>query len=264
MTEKEYEDWFERYLGDVENTNSINDKSIISNKPKKINMKIWYTCLWILFIASLIISFTLMLIKNNNIELWYLDWISNALLNISFGVLVSIIFSYFTILREKNITYYNECIPIIEQRYKNIHEAFFQYCFKLDIEFQKGDYEKFYTEVWHAHINTIFVIIEYWEYLIQIFKNESNLYSVTKDKINKVKKELLEKSMICDEEYYKSETISVETYKSCKEISNIGFDYLMELNKFICNLKKDIYNMKFNKRLLTQEEKDFYNKLDNN
>ena len=107
MSEHEYEEWFDKYLGDVESTLKTENTSQISNIPRPFNAKRWAGINVIILILALLGS--LLFAGYNSVHpQWYFEWGCNALLNMFFGLLVSLLIFIYTNLRERNITYYTD------------------------------------------------------------------------------------------------------------------------------------------------------------
>ena len=55
---------------------------------------------------------------------WLWNWLSNALLSLSIGLVASIFVMIYTNIRDKNIAFYSEIIPCIETRIKSMRSAY--------------------------------------------------------------------------------------------------------------------------------------------
>ena len=76
--------------------------------------------------------------------LWFFNWISNTFLSLSLGVVASLLIMVYTNARERNVAFYSDIIPVLENRHENMHKAYFDYSLKIDRFFYSHDYEKCY------------------------------------------------------------------------------------------------------------------------
>lgn len=259
MTDHEYKEWFAKYLGDVESPHGSDNDSLISNIPRPFKSRNWMIInsliLLITFVGSLFLSWL-----NSCESKWYYEWGYNALLNISFGLLVSILIFIYTNLRDRNIAYYSDVIPLLKKRYNDMHTAYFQYNFKLERYKQGNKVEEFY-DAWHIQSNTGFVIIGFFEYLIGISVFDCKKYNIDTLLLNTLSDQILDANRKIQEEYLHHNTISEKTYEICIEAMMPSFSLLMVLNEFIGDLENQLFTIKYDKHKLTKEEQEFNNNL---
>ena len=55
--------------------------------------------------------------------LWFFNWISNTFLSLSLGVVASLLIMGYTNARERNVAFYSDIIPVLENRHENMHKA---------------------------------------------------------------------------------------------------------------------------------------------
>lgn len=243
--ENEYEQWFEENLSEVESPLEYEHNSIFLNKPKKFKSYIWFIINFISILVCLVGSFIL-IYYDNKIMLW----ISNLLLSISSGLIASLIILAFTNLREKNISYYEEIIPLLKKRYKKLINSYY-YCWpKISIAFQTDNADD-YFKYSHYASNTNFVIIGFMEYLIKSFDFNKE-FPYNQQILDKAKDLVLESSELCQKIYYKnkfSDTTEFEKVKDLQEKSSeIPFEILLTLESIIEEMENELYNIKFKKK----------------
>lgn len=162
MNKKEYHDWFDKYLGDVETDFQTNLQSPLLHAPKPFKLWRWLIVLITLTVISLMGSFLIDVFTN-------LKWISNVLANIGAGLIASIIILLFSTSKEKNIEYMSEAIPLLRERLKNMHEAYYYDMARQTIASQQGDYIT-YFDCAHRWTNTYTVILEFYKLLCETAK----------------------------------------------------------------------------------------------
>ena len=141
MTEHEYEEWFNKYLGEVESLHSDSSKQgVLSFIPRKLHRWHWIvSCL-----LALAISTFLSLYLSYHYELsdfWLLSWSSNALLSFSIGLIASIFLMLYTNACNRNVGFYSVAIPLLEKRLSDMRKAYFDYTFKIQIRYVAEDYQ---------------------------------------------------------------------------------------------------------------------------
>jgi|GEM_PF-3789861 len=252
MTEREYEDWFAKYLGDVESTDDTKNSPLL-NAPKPFKATKWTKINIVALTASFIISL-LFAYLNSIYNQWLMNWISNALLNLSLGLLVSLFIFIFTNIRERNIAYYSDIIPILKKRSEDLHKAYFEYTFKFD-RFYEKDFEKCY-EAWHVQSNTSFVIIQYIEFLIEVLHERPKCFTFDDSELEQAKDRILDANKKIQEEFIHHGVITPETHQICREALQFPF-YLVGLAQdIVIELQQNLYHNKYSKRTVTKGEEE--------
>ena len=255
MNEHEYKEWFSKYLGDIESLNNPDIQSPLQNCPKPFNAKKWLLINSISLVLTLGVSLFFGYVDAIN-SYWIYSWISNALLNLSFGLIVSLFILIFTNQRDKNISFYNDIIPLLQQKYKNMHTAYYQYYFKIDRNFHKNDFQECYN-AWHINSNTCFVIINFFEYLLKVLPFKPKSFSFNNEQLEEAKNIILEANNHCQEEFFSDKIISQDVLKECIVAVNIGGDLLSILQSFVQELEQILYQIKYNKKTIKDNEKYF-------
>lgn len=247
FTESEYEEWFHKYLGDVESPFQSEIHSPLENIPKPFNNKKWTKILLLSFLLSLALSLLLSW-ENAQYNKWILSWLSEALLNISLGLLVSIFIFAFTNSRDRNIAYYTDIIPLLKKRYEDMKAAYYTHHFKLQIYYQKGDFESYYW-AWHAHVNACLTIVGFFEFLLDVLPFKTESFAFNKTDLRDLEDELSTANNNCQNDFFKGQKIiTKKTYILCFESENKTFDLLMSLNCFIQEIQQRLYNTKYSKK----------------
>ncbi len=243
--EKEYKEWFEEYLSDIESPLDYQHNSILLNKPKKFKPRKWFVINSCSIVVSMAISFYL-LRYTDKVSIWF----SNLFMSISSGLLASLIILAFTNSRDKNITYYEEIIPLLKDRYKKLNYVY-HYCWpKLSIAYQTCNVED-YFKYSHYSSNANIVIINFMEYLIKTF-NFNRRFPYNEEKLNVATNKVLEASNLCQKAYYKSEREFKDKFEEIKnlheEASNSPYEILQILECLIEELEQELYKIKYYKK----------------
>lgn len=178
--------------------------------------------------------------------LWVFNWISNTFLSLSLGVVASLIIMVYTNVRERNIAFYSDIIPILETRHANMHKAYFDYALKVDRFYHSKDYEKCYN-AWHINCNTCFVILEFLRYIHAVLPFSPKSLTFSLEKIEKAKNSLSEADEKISREFFDQNIISAETEKVCYQILDCGLAGLYEIEELIQELKCNLYGIKYGK-----------------
>lgn len=245
MTEHEYEEWFDKNLGEIESL----DKADINNSPfayvpRPLRRKRWVIICIAGLSISLCASFILSLLYEIHC-LWILNWCSNAFLNLAFGLTASIIILGYTNLRDKNVAFYSDILPKMENQTEKMKHAYREYSLNIDIEYQKKDFKKCY-EAWHINSNTCFVILEYLRFLNTVLPPDLKSVLLQEDDIKKAEDQLLSANSIIQHEFFIQNTISEETVKKCTMAANCGMNALWRLDQLVITIKQGLYGLKYN------------------
>ncbi|MCH1966195.1 hypothetical protein [Paraclostridium sordellii] len=243
--EREYKEWFETNLSDIESPLDYEHKSPLLNKPRRFKAINWIIINFLSIVGCLIISFFLMKYENK-----FIIWWSNLFMSISSGLLASLIILLFTNSRDRNIAYYEHIIPLLKDRYRKLNYAY-NFCWpKLDIAYQTNNVDD-YFKYSHYSANTNIVIIGFMEYIITSF-NFSKQFPYNQNKLNIASSIVLEASNLCQSEYYKNKLSNKEKFKQIKvlneESSNVPFEILNILENLIDELEQELYRIKYHKK----------------
>ena len=156
--ERTYEEWFEKYLGDVENIDRMEDPSPLRHQPRTFKFWIWIILLSISIVICGIVSFIIYDVY---------EWLSNLMLNFSAGLFASLILLCFTTSKDKNINYANDVLPILRNRLSNMREALNYSFAPLQIAIQQQSCEDFHDYT-RLLTNTQCVISNFIQYLKNI------------------------------------------------------------------------------------------------
>ncbi len=255
MEENEYEEWFEKYLGNIESLDKDWQKSPLNNVPKPFNSKKWFwiNCAALLF--SLFLSLLFSFLFDNNC-FWLFQWLANAFLNLSLGLLVGFFIFIFTNQRDSNIMFYTDVIPILKKRYGDMHSAYYQFIFKISRHRQQGNYEKCY-EAWHILSNTSFVIIGFFEFLLaKLPFNPQCFNGLNQKHLEKAKDELLASNKQCQEEFFRNKKIEKTTLDRCEKSLDISNYLLSTLKTLIEECEDILFNIKYNSKTVKKNDGD--------
>ena len=253
MTEREYEDWFEKYLGDIESLDKTRFKSPLLNIPKPFNGKKWIVFHVIVLISSVVLSFVLAYISSICGK-WFYEWFSNAFLNLSLGLVASLILLLYTNHRDRNVAFYSDIIPLLKTRYENMREAYRDFTNKISRYHQQNDYENCYIAL-KANSNTCIVIADFFKFLITVLPYKPKSIDIDFDYLDKGIHAIVDADHKMRTEFSKQSIISDETVKACNNANYIGQHLLFTLQKLIIEFEQMLYGIKYTKKLITDEEK---------
>lgn len=250
-SEHDYKEWFQKYLGNIESVYDYDPKrSPYSNTPKpfdKKNMMFWCGILIIIF---LLISFFCSLFYEYS-NFWVLSWFSNISMSFSIGLVASIVLLAFTAIKDRNSAFYADIIPDLEQKYKNMHSAYFQYCNKLSIYFQQGRFEDYY-DAWHFVSNTSFVILDFLEYLAKILPYQPKCFTFSLSDIEHTKHDISDADNQLKKECSTDFHVSKETHDACEKATYPAFNALMILQNLIEEFKQNHYELQYGAKNATK------------
>lgn len=244
MTEHEYEQWFEMYLGDIESPYSdYSELSPLKNIPKPLKKKKW---LWILLISLIILilsslTFSYLYSINNH---WYCDWISNALLSFLIGIVSSVLILIYTNSAEKNISFYSDIIPLLEERHSKMSAAYYDCVFHPDIKYGENNMQGCFDE-WHKLVNTCAVILGFITFISNCSPEYKKRLNINADTIDKYSHELSEVNEKISKEFYTTKMINYTTLEDGLKITYCGSQGLSAIENMILKMKQELYRNKY-------------------
>ena len=244
MNEHEYEQWFEMYLGDVESPYSeYSELSPFKNIPKPLKKKIW---LWVLLISLIILILSSLLFSflYSICNHWYLDWISNALLSFLIGIVSSVLILIYTNSAEKNISFYSDVIPLLEERYSKMSAAYYDCALYPNIRYGENNMQGCFNE-WHKLINTCTVILDFIKFLSECSPEYKNRLSIDIDTLNRYSQELSEANEKISKEFYSINEINHNTLEDGLKITYCGSLGLSAIENMIVKMKQELYRNKY-------------------
>lgn len=185
------------------------------------------------------------------------------MINIGAGLIASIIILLFSTSKERNIVYYNDIIPLLENRCEILSKAYYFDFHRKSIAVQNGDYDTF-LDCHRRMINTLCFIRSFYKmvcdtaafkpkYLFKIyneldqdFSNNSKFSTKVHDSYNARQGKSL--TILCDE----LRTLDEEQFRNERICERL----LYILEKYIADLKSQLYTIKYSKRRLTPKMKD--------
>jgi hypothetical protein len=257
LTEVEYEAWFDKYLGNVESLDKVDiDKSPLSRIPKPLKRKKWIIVavfgLLICLVGSCLLSWVYEITC-----FWLWNWISNALLSFSLGIVASLLIMIYTNAKERNVAFYSDIIPILEDRCENMRKAYFSCFFKVDRYFSAKDYNKCF-DAWHANCNTCFVILDFLRYLHAVLPFQPKSLTASLNDIEKAIDVLSEANQRISREFFDSNEIRRETLDFCRRTTEYGHRGLLIVENMIQEFKCNLYGIKYGKasKAVDNDDKD--------
>lgn len=257
MSEHEYEEWFDKYLSEIESLHSASSKQgILSFIPRKLHRGHWIVgCLLALGISTaLSVCFAYYYEQS---DFWILNWGSNVLLSFSIGLIASILLMFYTNACDRNVGFYSDAISLLEKRLSNMRKAYFDFTFKIQQRYVIEDYRGCY-EAWHANSNTCFVILDFLRFLKKEFPYTPQSLNITDEQLSNAEKKLLEANNRIQKEFFNNKTITVEAKDFCIRAVDCGMIGLNILENLILELKLDLYGIQYgkHKRKILKKSKD--------
>ena len=231
LSEPEYKEWYAKYLGDVESLNGSQHTSPLLNIPKLFNRKKWVVIHVVLLLVGIAASFTFALI-NSSCSHWTYEWFSNAFLNMSFGLVVSLLIFIFTNHKERNIAFYGDVIPMLKLRYANMKEAYYDYCLKIGRYHQQKRYDICY-QAWQASSATCYAIIDFFKFLLTVMPYKPKCINFDIAYLEKEQDKIYNMHIKVEEEYIKQKAFSNKLAQECQMTIGIGGHLLYVLNSLI-------------------------------
>ena len=246
-SEHDYEEWFQKYLGNIESIYDYDVKhSPFTNTPKPFSRQKMLIRCGILVIIFLLISFGCSFFYEH-FNSWILSWFSNIAMSFSIGLVASIVLLAFTAIKDRNSAFYADIIPNLEQKHENMHSAYFQYCNKLSIYFQQNRFEDCF-DAWHFISNTSFVILNFLEYLDKILPYRPKCFTFSRSDIERAKHAISDADNQLRKECSADFHISKETYDACEKATHPAFTALMILQELIEEFKQNLYELQYGKK----------------
>lgn len=242
--EHQYEEWFEKYFGDVESPYSSdleNSPFVNTPKPFRVNLMIGI-CSG--FAGAVVVLSCLLSYIFTHDGCWFTNWASNALLNLSIGIVASIILMFYSNLRERNIAFYSDIIPGLEMKYNKMHKGYFQYIFKFPRYYSDGDFERCF-DAWHYCSNASFAIIGFLSYLNTILPFRPNCFGFTEQDLKSASDRILEANQNIQKEFYNTSKVSKETFDKCEMALCATDNALLVISALIIELKQNLYGIKY-------------------
>lgn len=246
-------------LGKIEIDEQRTKDSPITNVPKLFKVKKWVIWLSIITVVCTSLSFGLNYVHNEQLQ-----WVSTVLINIGAGLVASIIILLFTSSRERNITYYNDIIPLLEKRYELLNNAFYFDIARNSIAVQNGDFETF-LDCHKRTINTLCVIRGFYKmicdtsaYIPKYLKMYYDKLNIDFDENSNYSNEVF--SLYNTQSGKNHETIISELNElDSKQMkhSKLCLDILDILQKYIEDLKMQLYIIKYSRRKLSPTMKKY-------
>lgn len=259
LTESEYEAWFDKYLSNVETLDKADvGKSPLSRIPKPLNRKAWMIVCIIGLVASMAISCLFSWIYELKF-LWFFNWISNAFLSLSLGVVASLLIMMYTNARERNVAFYSDIIPVLENRHENMRKAYNDFYFKIDRYCRNQKYTECY-HAWHANCNACFIILEFLRYLHTVLPFHPKSLTFSLEKIENAKESLTEANEKISREFFDQDSISLETVSYCCRTLECGTQCLYDIEDLIQEFKCNLYGIKYGKtsKAVRNNDEDTY------
>lgn len=247
MTEKEYHEWFNKYLSDVESLSSAKaEESLFVNAPKPTRDTFWKWTIGLSMIAFAVLS-ALFYWLDKAYDLWVLGWLSGITANFSIGLVASLFLLLYTGNRERNILFYTDALPILEKRIENMHKAYFDYVNHIRPYWQNGEYQECYS-AWHCTSNCCFVILNYLLYLEKVLPFRPQSFDFTTEEIEDEKNKISEADNTLQKEFFSKDIISENTVVSCENAATSGFAGLMRLEDLKTELRQNMYRTKYHRK----------------
>ena len=246
--ERTYEEWFEKYLGDVENIDRMEDPSPLRHQPRTFKFWIWIILLSISIVICGIVSFIIYDVY---------EWLSNLMLNFSAGLFASLILLCFTTSKDKNINYANDVLPILRNRLSNMREALNYSFAPLQIAIQQQSCEDFHDYT-RLLTNTQCVISNFIQYLTKVCRYKPKYLIECANKKEDFFNDCKSLSDLSYKLYTDKDTsMFIEARDLVHKVDWQATYMLGILDRYIDDITFRHYNIKYNKRIKQINDTDW-------
>lgn len=252
MTESEYKEWFNTYLGDVETGFETNLDSPILNAPKLFNFWKWFIILSAITFVSIGLSALFYFLPQAKIE-----WLSNACLSIGTGIIASIIILIFTQAREKNITYLNDIVPLLQTRHRKMSDAIYYDMGREAISSQNGIYEVYFA-CYQRFKNTYCVIVQFYKLLCETAKYKPKYLTAYLKYLDDdwEQKNAYEQKVYANYNSQNADNNLMDLANEKLKVERLIISILDVLDYYIKDLRAKLYHIKYNKANKTKTIKE--------
>lgn len=237
-------EWNEKYLSGIF---SIYDRSLVSpikNIPRPYNATFWKKLNVAFLIGGALISFFFAAL-NHMFENWILDWVSNLFLNLSLGMLASLIILMYTDRKQENISFYEQNLDLLKNQAKKMDEAFYESFGKIPYHTSFNDFEKATNSAFNA-FECFFAIINFFELLYDNFDRIPRPFNcVTKEKLKEAKEKELELCKKIENAISDNVFLDRDNLFLVERSGDFIHGMLAKLKIWISDTEKNLYEIKF-------------------
>lgn len=244
--ENEYEEWFDKYLSEIESPHMANEHTPFLNAPRLFNAKKYMVLLSLGMIVSAILSFVFA-----GFDCKYSGWLSGIFSNLLIGLVGGLILLIYTNSKERTRAFYRHIIPILKKRLENLNCAY-NYCWpKISKAYQAGDSDS-YFKYCHYIINTECVIINFFEFLEDSISNQFRIFPISKEELHEAMDSVLKFNNELQKEYNNKKRFNNEVWAYIEDMQQRASLYpvklLQLLEEIIEAFESGLYQIEFGKR----------------
>lgn len=156
----------------------------------------------------------------------------------------------YTNIRDRNVVYYSDTIPILQTRYENMRKAYFDCSLKIYRCFYAKEYAGCY-HAWIANYAASKTIFDFLRYLIKNLPFHPQSITVSSSDIDGMDDRMYEANCKIQEDFCHHGFISTETFDMCFQVSNYGSQCLDIIKDTIQELKDNLYGIKYGRSTRT-------------
>ena len=245
-------EWNEKYLSGIESISNRHLITPLKNIPKKYKVSFWKKLITSVLVGSVLFSFGFAAL-NHAYECWLYEWFSNLFLNLSLGMIASLILLLYTDRKEKNINFYEKNLELLKNRYEQLHNAFSASfgVIRKDISFNRM---KEATDDAFNSFECFFCTINFFEFLFKALDYIPKQFGdITKEKIEKAKKDSIELYQELESKIDSDGNLSIEDLSRVERNGDIIFSLLNNFRLWIDMTEDNLYGTMYRK---TKKEKN--------
>lgn len=237
-------EWNKKYLSDIESITNRHLISPLQNIPKKYDFSFWKRRIGLILIGSVLLSFCFATL-NHLLENWICEWFSNLFLNLALGLTASLIVLRFTNRRDQNINFYEQNLQLLKERYEKLQTAYYA-SFGLIMKNISFNKLKEATDNAFNSFDCFFCAVNFFEFLFEKFDEiPAPLNKITKEQIEKAKKQSLELYKEMESKADKSGTLSQDDLNRVLNNGDIVYSLLGAFKLWIDTTEAKLYGTKY-------------------
>ena len=237
-------EWNEKYLSGIE---SVYDKNLITplkSIPKKYNAIFWKRINASVLGTGMVLSFVFAAI-NHCQNAWIFEWLSNMFLNLSLGMLASLIILLYTECKEQNVNFYEQTLELFKGREQQLRTAFFASFRSIPRNLSYNKLNEATEDAFNS-FECFFAIVNFYEFLYKNFDvMPKPLNQISIEKINEAKKDELELYKKMEAKVCANGCLKKDDLEAVERSGDIIYSILNKFKLWIMETEKSLYDVKY-------------------
>ena len=147
-------------------------------------------------------------------------------------------------MREKNISFYSDIIPLLEERHSKMSDAYYDCALYPEIKYKENNMQGCFNE-WHKLVNTCTVILNFITFISECSPEYKKRLNINVDTLNKYSQELSEVNEKILKEFHSTKAINYNTLEAGLKITYYGSLGLSAIENMILKMKQELYRNKY-------------------